>query len=462
MAERIGQSTIPYCSPNSGTIFDSLQRIRLPHLRGYTVSTKNIHEIQNRRKATIIFSGSMADRDSVSPVNRTFWNSVTAGFEFFRSRGVEISTATAATTRTSPRPMVPPPGVEFDQASPPDIYAAMLASSFRESAELIKRQNEWRIQNEQRIQNEERIRFNDERFHNSIADYERDVGSESTLAAETPNVTPNAAKYLSELQPIAVKDLPQDSRICAICKEPYNSDKYPEQACKVGPCGHVLGRTCLSTWVMPAGSRPNKTCPLCRAALFEDDTPDPSEDFDDFLLDQDELEEDEELPLDRLAGEDEEPYDDDRMVNGRYASGMLDPAILDVISGIQGQQAWDDLRAQSLERAGAEIAQPPYMLSEYVLFFFRRFVQGGNLGRSVRGSNLERWAAISAGSSVRRIMGQLYVRQREDMERTAMPIVWKENGPPLDLILDPATTPLIETGLERLVDNELQRYAAER
>ncbi|KAK0511123.1 hypothetical protein JMJ35_006675 [Cladonia borealis] len=377
----------------------------------------------------------MADRDSVSPVNSTFWNSVTAGFEFFRSRGVESSTATAATTRTSPRPRVPPTGVEFDQASPPDIYAAMLASSFRESAELINRQNERRIQNEQRIQNEERIRFNDERFHNSIADYERDVGSESTLAAETPNVTPNAAKYLSELQPIAANDLPQDSRICAICKEPYNSDKDPEQACKVGPCGHVLGRTCLSTWVMPAGSRPNKTCPLCRAALFEDDTPDPSEDFDDFLLDQDELEEDEELPLDRLAGEDEEPHDDDRM---------------------------DDLRVQSLERAGAEIAQPPYMLSEYVLFFFRRFVQGGNLGRSVDGSNLERWAAISAGSSVRRIMGQLYVRQREDMERTAMPIVWTENGPPLDLILDPATTPLIGTALERLVDNELQRYAAER
>ena len=231
---------------------------------------------------------------------------------------------------------------------------------------------------ERSIQLEERIRFNHERFHNSLADYERDIGPESTLAAETPNVAPNAAKYLSELQPIAVNDLPQDSRICAICKEPYNSDTNPEQACKVGHCGHVLGQTCLSTWVMPAGSWPNKTCPLCRAVLFEDDTPDPSRDFDDFLLsqDEDELEDDEELPSDRLAGEDEEPYDNDLMVNGRYASGVLDPAIRAVISGTQGQGAWEDLRAQQLERAGAEIAQPPYMLSEYVLFFFRRFVQG--------------------------------------------------------------------------------------
>ena len=379
--------------------------------------------------------------------------------------------------RTSPRPRVPLPGIEFDQANPPGIYAAMrqgpetlealrdrVVSLVREGTEIRNRHNEWRIQMERRTQDEERIQLNHERFHNSIADYERDIGFESTLAAETSNVTPSAAKYLSELQPIAVNDLPQDDRICAICKEPYNSDTNPEQACNVGHCGHVLGQTCLSTWVMPAGSRPNKTCPLCRVTLFEDDTPDPSRDFNDFLLsqDEDELEEDEELPLDRLAGEDQEPYDDDLMVNGRYASGMLDPAIRDVISGTQGQGAWDDLRAQQLERAGAEIAQPSYMLLEYVLFFFRRFVQGGNLGRSVRGSNLEERAAVSAGSSVRRIMGQLYVRQREDMERTAMPIVWTENGPPLDLILDPATTPLIETALERLVDNELQRYAAER
>ena len=272
-------------------------------------------------------------------------------------------------------------------------------------------------------------------------------------------MTANAAKYLSELQPIAVDDLPQDSRICAICKEPYNSDTNPEQACNVGHCGHVLGQTCLSKWVMPAGSRPNKTCPLCRAALFEDDTPDPSRDFDDFLLSQDGSEEEDGLLSDRLAGDDEEPYDFDRMVNGRYAHGMLDPAILDVISDNQGREAWDDLRDQWLERVGAEIAQPRYMLSEYILFFFRRLVRGGYL---VGGSELESPSAISAGSSVRRIMGQLYVRQREYIEGTAMPIVWTENGPPLNLILDSATTPLIETALERLVDNELQRYAAER
>ena len=317
-------------------------------------------------------------------------------------------------------------------------------------------------------QNERRTRLYNERFPNFFIDDEINVESESTLTAETPNATPNAAKYLSELQPIVVNDLPEDGRICAICKESYNSEEDPEQACKVGPCGHILGRTCLSTWIMPAGSRPNTTCPLCRAVLFEADIPNTAIEYDGgFLLgaipigelpnDEDRPEEDEalpsDLPPDLPTGEDEDPYEDEQMVNGRYASGMLDPAISDAMSSALGVIAWADMEANFLERAEAEIAQPSYMLSDYVLAYFRIFVRRRYLGSS---------ATISAGSSVRRIMGQLYVRLREDMERTAMPIVWTENGPPLSLLLDPATIPLIETALERLVDIELQRYAAER
>lgn len=364
----------------------------------------------------------MADRHSAPPGNGASWNRTREGFEFLNSRELDRQVA------------------NFRYGPP-----YQLASSIGEFDEYI----DW--------QNERGIRFINERFLNSIADYERDVGSESTLAAETPNAAANAAKYLSELQSVAVNDLPEDGRICAICKEPYNTDEESEEACKVGHCGHVLGRTCLSTWVMPANSRPNKTCPLCRAVLFEADTPSLFDDSDvdnQSLLDAtgDEMEEDEALSLDVSAEEDEELYNE-QIVDGRYASGMFDPAILDVISSTQGEEAWEYVRAQRLERAVAEIAQPTYMLSEYVLAYFRIFVRGSNVGSS---------ATISAGSSVRRIMGQLYVRLRGDMERTAMPIVWTENGPPLSLLLDPATIPLIETALERLVDIELQRYADNR
>ena len=371
-----------------------------------------------------------------------------------------------------------------------------LASSVRESADYISRLNERRIRLERRIQNYERIQnelreriqnyeriqnelreriqsverilFNDARSFNSIADYERDIQSGSPLAAEPPDATVNAAKYLSELQPVALKDLAEDGRICAICRETYNTDEDPEHACKVGHCGHVLGRTCLSKWVMPTGSRPNNTCPLCRAVIFEADPPDLSDAFDfdnidrvfpvdatttgqDFN-DEDWLDEDEELPSDLPTVEDEEPHGAERMVNGRYASGRFDPAIVDVMSSTQGREAWEYMRTQRLERARAGIAQPSYMLSEYVLAYFRIFVRESNVGSS---------ATISASLSVSRITGQLYVRLREDMERTAMPIVWTEYGLPLSLLLNPATIPLIESTLERLVDIELQRYAAD-
>ena len=227
----------------------------------------------------------MADRDSAPPGNGTSWNSITAGFESWRSREAESSTATAATTQRYPCTRVSPREVESDQANLSGLIAAMrqgpealealyaqqvanfryrttpyrLASSNLENPDYINRQNE------------RRARPYNERLPDFFVDDEIDVESGSTLTAETPNATPTAAKYLSELQPIAVNDLPEADRMCAICKEPYNTDEDPEQACKVGHCGHILGRTCLSTWVMPAGSRPNTTCPLCRVVLFEDE-----------------------------------------------------------------------------------------------------------------------------------------------------------------------------------------------
>ena len=471
----------------------------------------------------------MVTRRFAPPGNGTFWNNTREGFEFFGSREAQSATATAATTRRYPRPRVPPPRVESDQAIPSGPYAALrqgpealeayyaqqianfryrptdrLAFSVRESAEYNRLSHEQRIlinrnrEMNRRMRNERRIRqTHAERFPDFFIDDEIDVEYERTLA--------DAAKYVSELQPIAFDDLPEDSRTCAICREPYNTNQNPEQACKVGHCGHVFGRTCLSTWVTPAGSRPNKTCPLCRAVLFGADTPnpdfevdpgfvetllgavpigelannedgpedeetilsDPPTGEDEELYDMDETlssdvsaradeelyDMNEALSSDISAGEDEELDEDEQMVNGRYASGLRDPAILDVLGSTQGEEAWDYVSDQRFARAGAGVAQPSYMLSEFVLAYFRIFVRGSNVGAS---------ATISAGSSVRRIMGQLYIRLREGMARTAMPVVWTENGPPLSLLLDPATIPLIETALERLVDIELQQYAADR
>ena len=388
------------------------------------------------------------------------------------------------------------PGIYAAMRQGPEAYFAQQMANFRylpldrlalsagESAEYNRLLQERRIligRNRElnrrsrglnrRIQNERRTRqTHEERFPDFFMDYETDFEYERTLA--------DASKYLCELQPVALDDLPEDSRTCAICKEPYNTDQNPEQACKVGHCGHVLGRTCLSTWVTPAGRRPNKTCPLCRAVLFGADTPDLSSDSDDvdneswwdvaghelegveaFTSnvsageDEERYEMDEALSSDIFSGENEELDEDEQMVDRGYGSEILDSIDLDVISSPRGEEAWQYVIAQRVERLATGIGPPSHTLSEFVLAYFRIFVRGSNVGAS---------ATISAGSSVRRIMGQLYVRLRRDMERTAMPVVWTENGPPLSLLLDPTTIPLIESALERLVDLELQAYAAGR
>ena len=101
-------------------------------------------------------------------------------------------------------------------------------------------------------------------------DDEMDIQDQSTSLSEI------AAKYLSGLQPVAINDLPADCRTCGICRETYNTGDETEGACLVGRCGHVLGRTCMSEWVMPKGRKANDTCPVCRAVLFEGNTSGPT------------------------------------------------------------------------------------------------------------------------------------------------------------------------------------------
>ena len=291
----------------------------------------------------------------------------------------------------------------------------------------------------------------------------------SQREAETAFVAPNAAKYLSELVPVAVNNLEEEHRTCGICQEVCNTGDQPEQACFVGPCGHILGRSCLSKWVMPEGRRPNNTCPLCRAVLFEVDTPDPTNAFDDVNREGPvfTIEQIRELARVKAIIEQLRDEHDERLLD-RYTERLdlyngLDVLEIEdetyslafkdaILASLQALRVWDRIRDHQRERAGVGIARPPYIFSEHVLNFFRRYVHRNNVGFR---------AAFSGGPSLRRLMGQLYDRLREDMERTAMPIVWTETGPPLSLLLDPATIPLIETALERLVDIERQWYESE-
>ena len=60
-----------------------------------------------------------------------------------------------------------------------------------------------------------------------------------------------------------LQDFPGETS-CSICKEPFNSES-PLQL----PCGHVMGRKCISRWF-----ETSNTCPLCRTVIFQQENED--------------------------------------------------------------------------------------------------------------------------------------------------------------------------------------------
>ncbi len=75
---------------------------------------------------------------------------------------------------------------------------------------------------------------------------------------------PSPAQKFLEEQPM-VKDLPEDSQSCHICKELFDDPDVDEsrEFAILLPCKHIMGYECLKTWFQ--GSN---TCPVCRSTLF--------------------------------------------------------------------------------------------------------------------------------------------------------------------------------------------------
>ena len=67
--------------------------------------------------------------------------------------------------------------------------------------------------------------------------------------------------FLDQLPDISLDDIP-NATDCNICMEPFGSTEDPESPVQL-PCGHVMGRKCISRWLETSNS-----CPLCRRVLF--------------------------------------------------------------------------------------------------------------------------------------------------------------------------------------------------
>lgn len=85
--------------------------------------------------------------------------------------------------------------------------------------------------------------------------------------------TSAALAFIMTCPYIDVPALPEDERICPICKDPYHhlSDRVKDDKLQVAqrlPCRHYLCNHCLYKWLDPFDESNNNTCPFDRRVLF--------------------------------------------------------------------------------------------------------------------------------------------------------------------------------------------------
>ena len=91
-----------------------------------------------------------------------------------------------------------------------------------------------------------------------------DLGSENSLINEYYAQQQEEPRFLDQLPEISTKDLPNDT-VCHICMDEFGSTEDPEPPVKL-PCGHVIGRNCISRCLKTKNS-----CPLCRRVVLPQD-----------------------------------------------------------------------------------------------------------------------------------------------------------------------------------------------
>ena len=79
-------------------------------------------------------------------------------------------------------------------------------------------------------------------------------------------LTGAARRFFDQLLDISLNDLQSETR-CDICLETFGRPEDPESPTRL-PCGHLLGKKCISTWLETTNS-----CPLCRRVLFAQEPP---------------------------------------------------------------------------------------------------------------------------------------------------------------------------------------------
>ena len=251
----------------------------------------------------------------------------------------------------------------------------------------------------------------------SVESFERDIQLETTRPC-----TPVATVSLRDLPIIAIDEISRDERFCHICHEPYLDGDEPEDPVDL-PCGHIVGKACISRWLSPDDMEPKSSCPICRMSFFDNN-------FHNWGSLEGGIH-DEVWNNVSLAGRTEED-----LFHGW--SGMQFPrSAAEATYQMQNfDQDWSGL-ILSMNNNGPYVPRqyPNARTTQEVLETFQR------------NSTLTYWEAIALGEE----MGQLFIRLRTTMRLLRFLPAWNEFGPSARDLMSPESRVVMETALRRLV-----------
>jgi len=103
------------------------------------------------------------------------------------------------------------------------------------------------------------------------------------------NILPSKEAFFqtaSSFQPVDPSSLPEDERTCCICTRTYNTDDNEDTLPEIAvgmPCGHIIGKNCITKWLNPDTGVGSNICPLDRMELFEKPRHMPPAEFSNFI-----------------------------------------------------------------------------------------------------------------------------------------------------------------------------------
>ena len=104
-----------------------------------------------------------------------------------------------------------------------------------------------------------------QRLRTAMEDLLAQIATLNNYLGILPTSNELGTTFVNNLPDVDVKDV--ESGTCDICMEPFARSEDCESAVQL-PCGHIMGRQCISKWLESSNS-----CPLCRRVLFENPVP---------------------------------------------------------------------------------------------------------------------------------------------------------------------------------------------